>query len=409
MAARLPESDEFLVDGATTIEAHTALVERYRKLKWVLICVTAVSLLVVGAFTMTSMSKTDSVGNVSHTVELYSTINAAQPTWQIVTQERDLCTDTKGNCFHSKCCKTTGYHCFQTGDNLAKCMKNCTVGKDSSTCAVATTRVSFQEGQATTLFCFSVFTSDTGVPKPSYEMELLTQQYAKKISIFACDAFDVYGDIAINLGGDYWTKKVTDVLGDFHAGRRQDTGAWINTGMFKQAWKAIGQDGTFKNFDWTVKVDADAVFLPQRLIQRIQWIPRPKNGVFLVNCKYVENGFFGNLEVHSAMAFDVLYANIDKCDRELPWKIGVKNGKFGPMGEDLFAEKCMEKNGVYKVEAFDITKDGACPANRPLDQAKNKKWKPVCADAYTSAMHPFKKPEEWMKCFEDTSKLVVPH
>jgi hypothetical protein len=109
------------------------------------------------------------------------------------------------------------------------------------------------------------------------------------------------------------------------------------------------------------------------------------------------------------MAFDVLYANIDKCDRELPWKIGVKNGKFGPMGEDLFAEKCMEKNGVYKVEAFDITKDGACPANRPLDQAKNKKWKPVCADAYTSAMHPFKKPEEWMKCFEDTSKLVVPH
>jgi hypothetical protein len=404
------EQGEPLTDDAeaTTVEAHFALVERYRKLKWALICVTAASLLVVGALTMNNMSKTHSLGKVEGTVELYSTINAAQPSWQIVTKERDLCTDTKGNCFHSKCCKTTGYYCFRTTDKQAKCMRSCTVGKDSPTCAVATTRVSFQEGQATTLFCFSAYTSNTGSTKPSYEKELLTQQYAKKASIFACDAFAVYSDTSASLGVDYQTIQVSDVLGDFHIAKRKETGAWINTGMFKQIWKAIGEVGTYKNFDWTVKVDPDAVFLPQRLIQRIQWIPRPKHGMFLVNCKYVDNGFFGNLEVLSAMAFSVLAANIDKCSKELPWKIGVKDGKYGPMGEDLFAEKCMEKNGVDKVEAFDISKDGACPVDRPLDQKKNKKWQPNCAQAYTSAMHPFKKPTEYFKCLDETQQLVVP-
>merc|ERR1712187_321513 len=207
------------------------------------------------------------------------------------------------------------------------------------------TRVSFQEGEANSLFCFSVYTKDTGSPKPSYELELVTQQFAQKVSIFACDAFDVYSDVSVDIGG-LQTIKVDDVKGDFHFQKRKETGAWVNTGMFKQIWKAIGEKGTYKNFDWTVKVDPDAVFLPHRLIQRIKWIPRLEHGVVLVNCK---------------------------CDASIPWKIGVKNGKYGPMGEDLFAEKCMEKNGVAKVEAFDITKDGACPANRPKDQEKNKK------------------------------------
>jgi hypothetical protein len=288
-------------------------------------------------------------------------------------------------------------------------MKSCKKGLDSPSCAVATTRVSFQEGEANTLYCFSAYAADTGSPKPSFEKELLTRQFAQKVSIFACDAFDVFSDVSVDLGG-LQTIKVDDVQGDFHIfPKRKETGAWINTGMFKQVWKAIGNKATYKSFDWTVKVDPDAVFLPHRLVDRIKWIPRLDSGVTLVNCKYVDNGFFGSLEVFSTQAFSVLFANIDKCDTSLPWKIGVKNGKYGPMGEDLFAEKCMEKNGVAKIEAFDITKDGACPANRPKDQAKFKKWKPECKDAYTAAMHPFKIPDAYFKCLQETTPLQIPH
>lgn len=131
-------------------------------------------------------------------------------------------------------------------------------------------------------------------------------------------------------------------------------------------------------------------------------LPVPPSGGFLQNCEGVDYGFFGNLEVFSKTAFSILVANVDKCktDTVSDWKVGVKNGRYGPMGEDLFAEICLRKNGVTEIEAFDITKDGACEAKRPGDQKKNKKWKADCAVASTPAIHPFKKPTEYFACMD---------
>merc|ERR1712099_168383 len=173
------------------------------------------------------------------------------------------------------------------------------------------------------------------------------------------------------------TKKVTDVKGDWHFAKRKSTGAWVNTGLFIQVWKAIGETNAQAGMDWVVKVDPDAVFVPERLRDRIQWMPRTTNGIMLQNCRYVEYGFFGNLEVFSPKAFNVLTNSLDMCYTQIDWMVGVKGGKYGPMGEDLFAEICMSKNGVHYVEAFDVTTDGACEANRPTDQ-KNKKWHSDC-------------------------------
>ena len=104
----------------------------------------------------------------------------------------------------------------------------------------------------------------------------------------------------MDLGGGLSTIQVTDKEGDFHFAKRKTTGSWVNTGMFKQIWKALGSAGTYKLYDWTVKADPDAVFLPPRLVQRIKWLPRLEQGLYLVNCKLVDNGFFGNLEVFSS-------------------------------------------------------------------------------------------------------------
>merc|ERR1712029_689632 len=91
-----------------------------------------------------------------------------------------------------------------------------------------------------------------------------------------------------------------------------------------------------------------------------------------------------------------------KSDPQVNWKVGVQGGKYGPMGEDLFAQTCLDVHGVRRIEAFDITTDGACPADRPVDEKKNKKWKPNCAEVSTAAMHPFKKLDEWVQCHEAT-------
>ena len=60
--------------------------------------------------------------------------------------------------------------------------------------------------------------------------------------------------------------------------------------------------------DWTVKVDADAVFLPMRLREKLSEIGVSDKCIYLENCKFVKFGFFGNLEVISKTAFATLLA-----------------------------------------------------------------------------------------------------
>jgi len=340
-------------------------------------------------------------------------VTKSQPSWQITSTERDLCSSAKENCFGTQCCKVAGHKCYSTKEKVGKCMEYCTIGKDSTDCTQLQTsqtiEIESQDAQqhpADTMFCFSVYTNNTGTSKKSHELELLTQQRARTVSIFACDASAVYSDVGVSLGGGANTIKVDDKEGDFHFAHRKKKdgqGPWVNTGLFKQVWKAVGESSTYKKYDWTVKVDPDAVFLPARLKPRVRWLIRPKNGLLLANCRHVDYGFFGNLEVYSSMAFSILVANIDKCSEMLPWKVGIKDGKYGPMGEDLFAEICLAKNGVSKADAFDITIDGACPGDRPYDQITNKHWQYGCDKTSAAAMHPFKKPAEWFACYSKTT------
>merc|ERR1712051_1164467 len=159
------------------------------------------------------------------------------------------------------------------------------------------------------------------------------------ISIFLCEQSDVFADVDVEVGPGLRTIQVDDVEGDFHLAKRKTSGTWVNTGMFTQIWKKITKH---VYTDWVAKVDADAVFIPDRLRSWLGGQLVPSNGIYLENCKY------------------------------------------GPMGEDLFAQTCLDMKGVRRVEAFDITTDGACPADSPQDEQKNKKWKPNCAETSTA-------------------------
>jgi hypothetical protein len=258
----------------------------------------------------------------------------------------------------------------------------------------------------TSLFCFSVYTKNTGSSKPSQELDLLKEQHKGGHSIFGCDEWGVYSDVAVPLAPGVMTVMVTDLKGDWHFAKRKLTGVWVNTGMFVQVWKKITYEAHWQNHDWVVKVDADAVFFPQRLVEKLkdQLVPEEK-GIYYENCKYVDYGYFGNLEVFSHDAFATLMAHVDECyyDEHINWKVGIKNGRYGPMGEDLFAQSCMDRHGVKRVEAFDITTDGACPGDRPVGQEENKWWIPPCKGVRTPAIHPFKKVDAYKKCLMEAS------
>merc|ERR1739844_111842 len=219
---------------------------------------------------------------------------------------------------------------------------------------------------------------DTGSTKTSYELELLQRQYEKKVSLFSCDYSVVYSDVVADIGGDMQTLQVHDDHDEFHLIKRKVQKTWINTGLFKQVWRAMRDypDQAMQNADWVVKVDADAVFVPQRLRNMLTQQPDTYTGVYIENCKGVEWGYFGNLEIMSKKAFKLLIDNIDSCSE--------------------------------KIDNFEVTTDGACPGTRKrYGQADNKKWKPPCGEVKTPAMHPFKDPDAYFQCLADTMALGV--
>merc|ERR1712238_393532 len=213
------------------------------------------------------------------------------------------------------------------------------------------------------------------------ELDLLKEQYKYGASIFACDQWDVFADVSVPLGpSGYVTIKVEDALGEFHQVRRKGTGTWVNWATFYQVWIKIREVGKWETTDYTVKLDADAVFVPQRLRDWLSSKPGDSpNGLYYENC-------------HEKFA---PCAN-DGCD----WK-------FGAWGEDVFAQRCMDTHYVDKVEAFDVATDGACKSDRPAAEKNNAKWHPEdCSQLTTATAHPFKKPKEYLKCLGEMTGQV---
>merc|ERR1719512_551212 len=166
----------------------------------------------------------------------------------------------------------------------AKCMKRGDPGKDGWCSELQTTKpVAAYPGQR--LFCMAFYTENTGSTKPNFELDLLRTQLFLGASLFGCEAWRVYSDVETWLTpGKINTVKVEDVNNDFHFAKRKKTGTWINSNMFIATWKAIKDEGLWAGKDWTVKVDADAVFLPSRLRSYLANVEVTNNGIYLENC-----------------------------------------------------------------------------------------------------------------------------
>ena len=84
-----------------------------------------------------------------------------------MTPPREMCSKSTENCAATKCCQATGYSCFYKKQGVAACMKSCTPGKDGI-CTRPHELVPLKDTIRTpglSLFCFSVYTKDTGSTK----------------------------------------------------------------------------------------------------------------------------------------------------------------------------------------------------------------------------------------------------
>jgi len=322
----------------------------------------------------------------------------------------DKCAERGEDCTQSHCCKGTNVYCWRTDVGTGKCQQKSDPGWPGEELEGMNTVVRVDPIQmGSSLFCFSAYRVNKGTSDAddnAYTLLLKQKQYGA--GIFGCDMWRVYSDVDAHLD-DY---KVIKVSGDdFYQSRRPEMGGWggnqwINTPFYRQVWHKIYDEypqGGFSTKHWVVKADPDTLFMPARLRARLQNQPVPATGLYIEQCKGVDYGFFGSLEVMSKTAALILFQNLDNCyTKDLNWKGDELAQKYGWYGEDLFAQRCMDLHNVKKIWQFDLVADGTCPQERPWGKEKEKKWMPdevTCRERDTFvAFKPLKFAEKYFAC-----------
>merc|ERR1712113_573538 len=161
------------------------------------------------------------------------------------------CSKAGENCYSTGCCQVSGHKCYAKSFGVAQCNKTCTPGVKGFSCGVVGSHsvpvASKLEGKK--LYCFAVYTKNTGSTKKSYELDLLQVQKKSGVSIFACEAWDVFSDVADAIDGSYSMIQVEDAFGEFHQIKRK-TGVWVNWGMFYQVWVKVREVGKWQQGDY---------------------------------------------------------------------------------------------------------------------------------------------------------------
>jgi len=286
------------------------------------------------------------------------------------------------NCMASGCCKREGFKCYALNDTFANCSaespepdktkmrgaaKNYTVVGGSQGTHMLKPASSSNSSAGTSLFCFIVVTA-TGVVadgvEVGYEQELLDMMRIKNLSVFGCDASRVY------------------------EGAKAKRGDWksvMNVDIFIAVWQKIQADGMYKQHDWTVKADADAVFLPDRLKMHLVSLRPPANtAVYLHNINFKFH-FMGALEVLSSKAVDVFLENSADCVKYI--------GNIG--GEDFFTMQCLDSMGVGHMTDYSLLADkySTGPGWNMFDVDP-------CTDQGIVALHPYKAVNSWLGCYK---------
>lgn len=229
------------------------------------------------------------------------------------------------------------------------------------------------------LYCFALM-----VPG-SYEEPMVKWQYQAQASIFSCEEYQVFSNVTLDLGG----------IQTYSIGGNLQTPYLdiysLNTDVFIRLWNVAAYVGAYKNHDWSIKVDVDCVFFPDRFrtfVQRQdnQQIPGPlipAGAVWLNNCQY---GMHGPLEVISRDGMATFLTNLNSCEN-------IRQTAMNPSigyGEDQFARECWMQLQVPKLNEFETL----------LSERWNCIERPKDCSGKKIAFHAWKDIGSWANCWQ---------
>mmetsp|Transcript_79691 Transcript_79691/g.165555 ORF Transcript_79691/g.165555 Transcript_79691/m.165555 type:complete len:653 (+) Transcript_79691:187-2145(+) len=270
------------------------------------------------------------------------------------------------NCMESKCCADNKvcdwqwsncqyYTCNKQDDFFAHCMLGGPAGLGGSAVSEAPKAKDGQVTQGTSLFCFSVVMWNEGPTMQTMDPEGMVADHWKtnKHSILECE--------------DYM---FVDGL---------PTGSVHNIDSFTHAWTVVRDDGRWKKHDWTIKVDVDTVFLPERLRWHIQQWALPQGGRAYVRNTAFKFHFLGAIEVLSREGLQLYYDRSWECDKHI--------GKQG--GEDYWLLSCLEGIGLNYITDYALLNDKYAGHEN-------------CNNDWSVAFHFYKSVRDWDACYAQT-------
>lgn len=237
--------------------------------------------------------------------------------------------------------------------------------------------------QPGSIFCFTLISPTTS------EQLLLEVLHVETTGIFGCDAYAVYSNVTFEVVPGVVSHPVNSDLACRSGG---EPSALANLDIFMAVWKEVAKAGQFKEHNWTVKADADTVFLPGRLRSILPHHPEAKQGVYLNNCRF---GMRGAIEVFSRNAVEAWISGAPACFQHFT------ESCVGPCGwgEDTFLDRCLQQ--VLKIRRDDewrLLSDSHCVA----DRKQVSEWVPERCRSDRVAFHPFREKESLSDCLSWT-------
>lgn len=191
---------------------------------------------------------------------------------------------------------------------------------------------------------------------------MVKDHFAKHTSVFACGTWSVFSDT------DDLAPVPVKNIGSLQS-KMGSWGSWCNTQVFLRAWDAVIKEGKYSTKAWTLKVDADTVFAPDRLRWHVQQM-KPSEPWYLRS----GNMMLGAIEVFSNAAVTVFAEKHgDVCI------FGLDSS-----GEDGYVDDCMQKMKVPSKTDWNLLRSTRIPQD--------------CGDGSAVAFHPFKDVGSFTAC-----------
>lgn len=279
----------------------------------------------------------------------------------------------------------TGLHCDKQNKWFSQCVKNHGHGSHSAG--------SKGGGAAThhglswpSLFCFSLVVPGTSEPG------LLAMQVDMDAGVFACDGHLVVSNKSskelFGEGMVFPPPRVATFAGETWAPARRGSDGRThvqNTPVFQKAWEVLFHDGTFRQHDWTLKLDVDAVAIPQRVRVVLGGHKRDADGrykpLYIQNAATDAKGnlLHGPVEALSSAAVEIYALGANRCRSQVTAKSAPE--------EDLYLNNCLKLLGVPAYKDLRLLRDAYVFGKSHVD----------CSGG-EAVFHPLRSAEEWSAC-----------